>query len=144
MEAKNDLRREAIRLRKQGLSYNEIKSKINVSKSSLSFWLKDIPLSDADRTRLYSKQIAILARGPNSQKERRKRQVEKIMDAAKHEISKPLSRESILFLGAALYWAEGSKTRGFEITNSDPYSYYSWLIGLKKYSASSAKHSKRT
>jgi orotate phosphoribosyltransferase-like protein len=39
-------RANAIELRKSGLSYSQIKTKLNVSKSSLSLWLRDMPLSD--------------------------------------------------------------------------------------------------
>lgn len=114
-------KRQAIRLRKKGLSYNQICKKVPVAKSTLSLWLKTVPLNPEQRQRLYTKQIAILTRGPNSQKERRAREVTDIVDAAAKEISMPISFESIRLMGAALYWAEGSKRKNFEITNSDPY-----------------------
>jgi hypothetical protein len=43
-----------------------------------------------------------------------------IVSDAKAEILLPLSFETYRFLGAALYWAEGSKTKSFTIANSDP------------------------
>jgi transposase-like protein len=36
---------EAIRLRKLGQSYKEIKRKVDVSKATLSLWLRDIQLT---------------------------------------------------------------------------------------------------
>lgn len=111
---------QAIQLRKTGLSYNEIKKEIPVAKSTLSLWLKDIALSPRHRKRLYTKQIAILSLGPQSQKERRMREVEKIISEAKNEVRYPLSFEAQMLFGAAIYWAEGNKTHDFEITNSDP------------------------
>lgn len=42
----------AIELRKQGLSYREIRKSINVSKSTLSLWLKDIELTEQQKKRL--------------------------------------------------------------------------------------------
>ena len=110
----------AIILRKKGLSYNEIRQQVPVSKSSLSLWLKHIPLSPKHRARLYTKQIQILSRGTPSQVARRKLEVALIMEGARKEISLPLSLETYRFLGAALYWAEGNKTKNFAITNSDP------------------------
>ncbi|MBI1957331.1 MAG: hypothetical protein HYS44_02645 [Candidatus Niyogibacteria bacterium] len=112
---------QAIRLRRQGLSYNEIRRHVPVVKSTLSLWLKSIPLSEKHRKRLYTKQIAILSRGPQSQKERRAREIEKIIQTAAEEITRPLSDDTYRLVGAALYWAEGTKRGGFEVTNSDPY-----------------------
>lgn len=113
-------KKEAIKLRKRGLSYNEIRKKIPVAKSTLSLWLKSVPLKEEHRKRLYTKQIEILARGPQSQKERRKREVDAIIEGAKKEISFPLSKEAYQLFGVAIYWSEGSKTKHFEVTNSDP------------------------
>ncbi len=110
----------AIKLRKQGLSYGDIKKQINVSKSTLSCWLKDIALSKEQKKRLYTNSIAILAKGSQCQKERRKREIEKILQEAQKEIPLPIPFETFRFFGAALYWAEGSKGKSFEITNSDP------------------------
>jgi len=110
----------ATALRKKGLSYNEIRQQVPVSKSSLSLWLKHVQLSPKHRARLYTKQIQILSRGTPSQVERRKREVALLTQAARTEVLLPLSFETYRFLGAALYWAEGSKTKSFTIANSDP------------------------
>jgi hypothetical protein len=115
------LKREAIQLRKKGLSYNEIRKKIGVAKSTLSLWLKSVLLKPEHRERLYTKQIEILSRGAPSQRERRKKEVEKITINAKRAIKFPLSEEAYKLFGVALYWAEGSKQKNFEITNSDPH-----------------------
>ncbi len=61
-----------------------------------------------------------MTRGPQCQKERRKKEIAKIIEEAEKEIQLPLSFETYRLLGAFLYWAEGNKTKGFEITNSDP------------------------
>lgn len=121
MRYSKHLKAKSIRLRKQGLSYNEIRRKVPVAKSTLSLWLKSIPLEARHKERLYTKQIAILALGPQSQKERRKREVEDIVRSAEQEITLPISLDAYRLMGASLYWAEGSKKSGFEITNSDPY-----------------------
>ena len=120
MKQKMDMRKLATALRKKGLSYNEIREHVPVSKSSLSLWLKHVRLSPKHRARLYTKQIQILSRGTPSQVERRKREINLIIETARKDIMLPLSPETYRFLGAALYWAEGSKTRNFEIANSDP------------------------
>jgi transcriptional regulator with XRE-family HTH domain len=115
------LKSKATRLRRKGLSYNEIRKKIGVSKSTLSLWLKSVQLTEIQRNRLYTKQVEILNRGPRSQKERREREVNEIIRRAIAEIKRPLSFETHRLMGAALYWAEGSKGKRFSITNSDPY-----------------------
>ncbi|HEY9586195.1 MAG TPA: hypothetical protein VJJ27_00950 [Candidatus Paceibacterota bacterium] len=122
MKSDPSLHAKAISLRKTGLSYNEIRKKLNnsIAKSTLSLWLKSIPLTPKHRARLYTKQIQILSRGPQSQKERRKREVDKILKEAKREIMTPLSEQTFKLFGAALYWGEGSKGNVFQVTNSDP------------------------
>ena len=50
-----------------------------------------------------------------------KAEVDKIIKSAEEEIKIPLSPTALRLFGAALYWAEGSKGKRFEITNSDPY-----------------------
>lgn len=123
MDEKNfvELREQAISLRNKGLSYSEIKKEIGISKSTLSYWLKNIQLKASHRKRLYTKQIEILSLGTQSQKERRKREVEQIIKQASAEIKFPLDPDAIRLMGAALYWAEGEKGGGFGICNSDPH-----------------------
>jgi len=114
------LRTEAINLRKKGYSYNEIRKEIKVAKSTLSIWLKSVLLKPEFQKRLYTKQIEMLSRGSQSQKERRSREVAAIIKKAEGEIKLPLSANVLKLMGAALYWAEGSKGKRAEITNSDP------------------------
>lgn len=108
-------------MRLRGLSYREISEKTGIAKSTLSLWLKNLSLSSKHRKRLYTKQINVLSLGPQSQKERRARAIEKIIETARQEISTPLSTQTLQLMGAALYWAEGSKGRQCQITNSDPH-----------------------
>ena len=115
------IKAKAIRLRKKGFSYNEIRKEVPVAKSTLSLWLKGIPLKSEDLKRLYTKRVQALARGPNSQRERRKREIEEIIQKDKKEIRYPPSFETLRLFGAAIYWAEGSKKGSFSVTNSDPH-----------------------
>ncbi|MDD5433494.1 MAG: hypothetical protein PHE77_02440 [Candidatus Pacebacteria bacterium] len=115
------LKKKAIELRGRGLSYKEIKQEIGVSKSTLSGWLKTVELTPEQKERLYTKQVMILSRGSQSQKERRLREIERIIAKAEKEIESPMSFETYRLFGAALYWAEGAKTNGCSIINSDPH-----------------------
>ncbi|MCF7845457.1 MAG: hypothetical protein K9M12_01700 [Candidatus Pacebacteria bacterium] len=116
----NKLKIKAINLRKKGFSYGEIKKEIDVPKSTLSYWLKTVPLNSTQKKRLYTKNIINMAKGPQSQKQRREREISKIVKNAEEEVALPISFESYRLIGAFLYWAEGRKTKHFEITNSDP------------------------
>ena len=117
---REQLRKEALRLRKTGLSYNEIRKEIPVAKSTLSLWLKSVRLPKKHRDRLYKRQISILSLGSQIQKMRRAREVDLIIREAKRDIQLPLSLETYRLMGAALYWGEGCKSKGFNVTNSDP------------------------
>ncbi len=46
------LKRKVVELRKQGKSYSDILKIIKVSKSSLSLWLKDVPLTPTQKSGL--------------------------------------------------------------------------------------------
>lgn len=121
METKQRFKNKAILLRQKGLSYSEIRQHLPVAKSTLSLWLKTVLLPEEHRKRLYTKQVMILARGPHSQKERRKREVQSIISRARSEIPTLITGETLKLMGAALYWAEGCKTQKFSFVNSDPF-----------------------
>lgn len=121
MKNYNALKLNAIKLRKSGASYGEIKKELNVSKSTLSYWLRDVPLKEEYKKKFYTNRVLNLARGAQSQKERRSREIAEIVKNAKREISTHISLESYRLFGAALYWAEGSKKNELRVTNSDPY-----------------------
>ena len=50
--AKDDLRKIAVAMRREGRSYREICEVVEVSKSTLSLWLRDVPLSEEQRLAL--------------------------------------------------------------------------------------------
>jgi len=49
---KNLEQNEAVRLRKKGVSMGEIATTLGVAKSSVSSWVRDVPLSVGQRTKL--------------------------------------------------------------------------------------------
>lgn len=123
MLTKTKEKQKARRLRKQGLSYNEILEKIPVAKSSVSLWCGDIRLTPLQRTRINKKQKK------NQQRfarfawidaiRKRQQEIKDIRKNAKKEI-KRLSLYELTIAGLMVYWAEGSKTSRAEITNSNP------------------------
>jgi len=115
------LKKKATQLRRKGWSYREIAEELGIGKSTVRLWCINVPLNLKDRRRLYTRQVILLARGPNSQKERRIREITEIVEEAEKEIQSPLFFDTYQLFGAALYWSEGSKSSGFEVTNSDPH-----------------------
>ncbi len=115
-----EIKQKAITLRKQGLSYGDIRKQTGLSKSTLSFFLKEIVLTESQRKALYTKQIILLNASLKNQTARRRKEIDEIINTASKEVVVPLSKETVRLLGCFLYWAEGTKGKGFEMTNSDP------------------------
>jgi hypothetical protein len=116
---------EAIGLRKKGNSYSEIMEKIpNISKSTLSGWLKNIELTSVQKDRLLSK-VKIGSEksrllGSLKNKENAERRILMIQQEAERQY-RALYRNPLFKIGLCLYWAEGAKkSRAFQFINSDP------------------------
>ena len=115
----------AVNLRKQGLSYNEILREVPVAKSTLSVWLKDIGLAKAQKQRLTEKRRAAQQKAQQACRNIRITHEAEIIKAAQQEVGRINKREFWL-IGAALYWAEGSKQKANLVSqrvcfnNSDP------------------------
>lgn len=114
------LKDKARNMRRKGRSYLEIARGVGISKSTAKLWCQDVALSAVHKKALYSKQVKALMRGPNSSHERRKQEINELLNVAESEVPEVLSPETVKFFGAALYWAEGSKRSHFAIVNSDP------------------------
>jgi hypothetical protein len=124
MKTNVQLKNFAIALRKEGKSYNEILNEVPVAKSTLSVWLRDLPLSKEqnenlegrlkerkDRGRLKTG-IALTAR-------RLAREGITYSEAQK-EFEKHI-KGPFFVAGILLYWAEGAKKNNyFAFVNSDP------------------------
>ncbi len=102
MISKEIEKQKALKLRKLGHSYSQIKNSVSVSKSTLSLWLKEFPLSKS--------QIDLL-RGKNPQRIERFRNTMKAKKDNEEQIA-----------GLYLYWGEGTKTASctVAVTNTDP------------------------
>ncbi|MDO8482847.1 MAG: hypothetical protein Q7S86_03455 [bacterium] len=111
-------------LRKEGLGINEIAEVLNASKSTVSYWCKDIELTQTQINRLRQKQknSGIKALFATFEKKRQQRilSVNRLMQEGRREVQSITKRELFL-LGLALYWAEGYKKGNEEVgfTNGD-------------------------
>src|SRR3989344_1149266 len=91
-------REKAMGLRKQGMSYSQIKQRLGVSKSTLSYWLRDYPLSDKRIRELRDWNEKRIER----YRETRRRQREKLLSDIYKEVKKdvlPLSKHDLLVTG---------------------------------------------
>ena len=119
-------RQHARELRKRGLSIRKIALKINCAKSSVSEWVRDIPLSPDQKARLKSNQDkgrVKAANHPNSPKIKWIKIRKDIADSAEKEIPTRCPDSTLKMLGSALYWAEGYKrvVNMVSFSNSDPH-----------------------
>ena len=118
-------RRKAIKLRKQGKTYSQIRKELVVSKSTLSNWLSDYSLTkkqsqELQKNRLFNKHIAIEKTRIVKQGKRLKR-IESTYHEQKTYWGK-LSKRELEVAGLFLYWGEGSKrlNGSVSISNTDP------------------------
>lgn len=109
---------QARKLRTQGHSYSSISNEIGISKSTLSYWLRDIPYNPNQETRERLKAGKLKAA---IHKNRIKLEsIKRAEMEAKKEVGE-LSKRDIFMVGLGLYIGEGSKTGGHvRIANSDP------------------------
>ena len=119
-----------IKLRKQGKSYSQISVALKVPKSTLSTWLKDIPLSVEAKAKI---QARTNDNAITKLIERNKQQT--VISQERHHIirkearkeAKELLSDPLFLTGVSLYWAEGykrgaygSKWKSIDFANSDP------------------------
>lgn len=117
-------KQQAIKLRKQGLSYTEIQKKIPVSKDTLSRWCRDIILTPSQMERLRRRSLKGAERGriigaKRQQRDRIKR-TKKLIEEGKKEVGL-LSKRDRFVAGIALYLGDGyksDKSVGFSNSNS--------------------------
>jgi len=113
----------AIRLRKMGKSYGEILKKVDVSRGTLSVWLRDIKLTSKQKEGLYKTLRRKNAyKGAKAQQEKRIKRTKQIVIEARKEV-KDLTKNPLFLAGLMLYWAEGDKSDEREkvkFSNSDP------------------------
>lgn len=119
-------RKKARQLRQQGKSIREISKAINCAKSSVSGWVRDIPLTAEQIERLKNNQDKARAKAanhPNSPKSVWSRIRENITAQGLQEIPSQCSLATLKLIGTVLYWAEGytATHNMINFSNSDPH-----------------------
>ncbi len=118
-------RKKTRELRAQGLSLREIAEQTGCAKSSISDWVRDIPLTPEQIERLELKQDRARAKAanhPNSPKQKWARIRSNIINSGIKEIPPKCSFSTLKLIGAVLYWAEGYKAsiNMVNFSNSNP------------------------
>lgn len=133
-------KQDAIRLRKDGLSYNEILKQVLVSKSTLSLWLRDIGLAKRQKQRLTEKRLAAARRGWEKIRAQRSARIVSTIAGAGQEAKRLVEDKDLRWIiGTVVYWAEGTKMKAWRggervsLTNMDPKMIVFFRKWLKQY-----------
>jgi hypothetical protein len=111
---------EARRLRRLGWSVREIERHLRVSRSSVSLWVRDVPLTEEQITDLHRRSATspgqLAGAAANAAFGRARRESYQLEGRARVAASDPLH-----LAGCMLFWAEADKHRnGVRLANSDP------------------------
>ncbi len=125
--AKDDLRQQAVELRKRGWSVNDLAVKLGVAKSTAYSWVKHLPLDpDAERAREKKahSDLMLAARWDEFRADRDRRQAD-VWAGVADEVGEITDRD-VLLGGALAYMCEGSKSKPWRrhdrliFINNDP------------------------
>ena len=141
---KNSSKDFAIELRKGGYSYSEIKKFSPVPKSTLSYWFRDLKLSEPQLARLKKKRIEAAQKGSKTKTLKTAKAIEEIQKNSAKDVGK-ISKRELWLMGVVLYWRErllnkndSDLKKGVRFTSSDPNLiklFIKWLIdvgGIKR------------
>ena len=111
----------AIDMRKRGFSYSEIENRIHVPKSTLSFWLKKIKLTQEQIKKLNDKRDNTARANALKKVSRTSRMIEEIKNTSSLDI-KEISKKELWLMGIVLYWKNGNKSdlkKGVHFSSAD-------------------------
>lgn len=115
----------AIELRRQGLSYKRIRCILGGSMSTLSAWLRGIPLTELQRVGLKRRHLDAVRRTARANHEKRLAREAAITRATAAEVGRVSARD-LFIAGVVAYAAEGEKRKPWQSSvpvkfiNSDP------------------------
>lgn len=112
-------------MRLEGHSYREIQRTLNVSRGTLSVWLRDLPLSPEHEAELRKRNAAAAQKRATTRRALTVLRDRRIVTKAAGQIP-PLDRAQLFVAGVVAYWAEGTKNKPWRrgerviFVNSDP------------------------
>jgi hypothetical protein len=125
----------AMKLRKKGFSINEISKKLDLSKSTVNVWCRDVVLNESQLALLQKRKTwnnnVVIEKLANQKRKYRLDKVAVLKNIGAQVMS-GLTDRDLLMIGFGLYWGEGYKNSSSELgfTNSDPAMikfYIQWL-----------------
>lgn len=119
MHAKREIRAKARELRMNGVSVRDIAQMLDVSRSSVSTWVRDITLTVEQVAALKDHQRRYAGQNAGGQSNRNLHRNQRMLYQAEGRQRAKEHRELHL-IGCMLYWAEGAKAKnGVYFANSD-------------------------
>lgn len=137
MSIKIEEKKKAIELRRKGKTYSEILSEVEVAKSTLAIWFQEAGIGEKQKQPITEARVKAQRRGAESRRSRRILNTEFITSQAVKDIES-LSNRELWLIGTVLYWAEGTKQKEWNVSqslqfnNSDPLMIKLYLLWLRK------------
>ena len=100
----------ARKLREAGQSIRDIARRLNVSKGSVSLWVRNVALTDKQRERLTHKRNAAQIFGSRAVADKY-RKLRACYQEEGRQKARQFGNDPLFVMGCMLYWAEGSKSR---------------------------------
>ena len=122
---KRSEQRDALSLRRRGVSYGDIRARLGIAKSTLWRWLKADGLVETQSQRLTELKRQAQRKGAATVKAQCLSRTRAVKAQGRREFGS-FSQRDLFVIGTALYWAEGTKQKPHNIaqrvvfTNSDP------------------------
>ena len=98
-------KQKALEMRSKGMSYSQIKEKLGVSKSTLSGWLYDMPLSPKRIRELQADSPIRIEKYRNTMRAKKEVRLKGVYEKVRKDIGK-LSKRDLFLAGMFLYWGE--------------------------------------
>jgi transcriptional regulator with XRE-family HTH domain len=119
--ARKEDKQKALMMRKAGMSYSQIKEKIGISKSTLSGWLYNMPLSEERIRELRDFSPIRIEKYRNTMRLKKDARLEQVYRKISKDIG-VMSKRELLLAGLFLYWGEGTKAQNslVALTNTNP------------------------
>lgn len=119
--ARKEDKQKAITMRKAGMSYSQIKDKLDISKSTLSSWLYNMPLSVKRIRELQADSPIRIEKYRNTMRAKREARLEEVYKKVAKDVGN-FSKRDLFLAGLFLYWGEGTKAQrtSVTLTNTNP------------------------
>ena len=119
--ARKEDKQKAIVMRQKGMSYSQIKEKLGISKSTLSGWLQDFPLSEKRIRELRDNSPIRIEHYRNTMRAKKETRLAEVYKKVSKDVGN-LSQRDLFLAGLFLYWGEGTKAQNslVALTNTNP------------------------